>query len=137
VCALRESAVIRFRLLRRDKNTGAVGQLAERQIEFDAADIGLIDQNRFDQLAFTFCVFGGQQVAASCLRSQYLSARGDLKSFRHRFLGFASGNRLRHKAREDSGDSGDGKRLQILGMSRNGGSCAPRAMLRQQRRRRS
>lgn len=53
-----------FTSVRRDKSTSAAGQLAKRQIGFDAADIGLIDQNCFAQLAFTFCVFGGQQVAA-------------------------------------------------------------------------
>jgi len=39
-------------------------------------------------------------VSTGGLSSQYLPARGDLESFRHRFLCFASGNGLRHRARK-------------------------------------
>jgi hypothetical protein len=72
-------------------------RLSKRQILFDPRFVGLIQDRDLRQLSFPFPTFRSEQVTLPRLAPQNLPAPGDLKALGHRFLGFASCNRLWHK----------------------------------------
>lgn len=59
-----------------------------------------MDKRRLAQVPFAFCALGGEQMTPRRLRAQNFAAGSDLESFSHCFLGFAAGDRFRHKARK-------------------------------------
>jgi hypothetical protein len=74
--------------------------LTERQVRLNPRFVGLIEHQRFAELAFALRAFQAKQMAPRGLRAQNLAARGDFEPFRDGFACLTASDWLGHEARK-------------------------------------
>ena len=68
----------------------------ERQVQLDAGNIGVIDNDLLTELALALGALALEQVAPSGLRPNDLARGGKLETLGHGLLGFAAGDGFWH-----------------------------------------
>jgi hypothetical protein len=74
--------------------------LTEREIRLYPRFVGPIDTRHFSKLTFALGAFPGEQVPTGRLRTQDLTATGDLEPLGNGFAGLAASNWLGHESRK-------------------------------------